>query len=211
MAVQPSSNLGEQPLGRTRADQNQVEVGRRVTGSSSFFRGLAYGFALLRGILIVAIILILFNVFVATVFSIDGQSMYPSFENGQFILVDRLTYQFSPPARGDVIVLRFPGDPAHRNFIKRVIGLPGEKVEIRNNVVLIDDQPIEENYLPAFTPTDPNLIVELRGDEVFAMGDNRPNSNDSRFIGPIPVKNIIGVSRAVLSGPAFGFIAQPAF
>lgn len=137
--------------------------------------------------------------------------MYPSFEDGQFILVDRLTYQFSPPQRGDVIILRFPGDPANRNFIKRVIGLPGEKVEIKNNTVFINEQSIEENYLPAFTPTDPDLVVQLRQDEIFAMGDNRPNSNDSRFIGPIPTRNIIGVSRAVLSGSAFGFIAKPAF
>ncbi len=187
------------------------KVGKQLTGSERLYRGLSYAFALVRGILVVILLAILANIFVATVFRISGESMYPSFEDGQFILVDRLTYLVSQPQRGDVVVLEFPGDPENRKFIKRVIGLPGEKIEIKDNVVSVNDQPLEEKYIPAFTPTIPDLVRVMRGDEYFVMGDNRPNSNDSRFFGPVPEHNLIGVSRAVLSGEAFGFIAQPAF
>lgn len=165
----------------------------------------------MRGILVVIIFLVLFNLFVGTIFRISGVSMAPSFEDGQFILVDRLSYIVSTPQRGDVVVLQFPGDPTRRKFIKRVIALPGETVKIENNLVFVNDQVLDETYLPALLPTFPNLQRVLRSDEVFVMGDNRPNSNDSRFFGPVPKRNLIGVSRAVLSGEAFGFIAQPAF
>ena len=186
-------------------------IGRRTVGSERVFRAVSYGFELLRGILIVIILLVLFNLFVATVFRISGVSMAPSFEDGQFILVDRLSYIVSSPQRGDVVVLQFPGDPTRRKFIKRVIGLPGETVKIENSTVFVNGEILDETYLPALLVTTPNLQRVLRSDEVFVMGDNRPNSNDSRFFGPVPKRNLIGVSRAVLSGEAFGFIAQPAF
>ncbi len=189
----------------------QPWTGRRLVGSERLFRGLSYGFELLRGILVVIILLVLFNTFVATVFRISGESMMPTFEDGEFILVDRLSYVVSTPQRGDVVILRFPGDPDRRKFIKRVIGLPGETVTVTDNVVAVNGVPLDEAYLPRLTPTAPNVSRVLRRDEVFVMGDNRPNSDDSRFFGPVPVRNLIGVSRAVLSGPAFGFVAQPAF
>ena len=195
----------------TPSDPHGAFVGRRVVGSERLFRGISYGFELLRGILIIIILLVLFNLFVATVFRISGESMFPSFLDGQFILVDRLSYIVSEPIRGDVVVLQFPGDPTRRKFIKRVIGLPGETVRIENSVVFVNDEPLPETYLPKLLQTAPNLTRLLRSDEVFVMGDNRPNSNDSRFFGPVPKRNLIGVSRAVLSGEAFGFVAQPAF
>jgi len=212
----PSQPVADSAIGHQhRAPQRPVSIpehiGKQVTGSERLYRGLSYGFALLRGILVVLLILILFNSFVATVFRISGMSMYPSFEDGEFIMVDRLSFLVGDPHRGDVVIIRFPGDPAKRKFIKRVVGLPGETVKIADNTVFIDNNPLPEKYLPAYTPIAPNLEKTLRGDEYFVMGDNRPNSNDSRFFGPVPRHNFIGVSRAVLSGKAFGFIAQPAF
>ncbi len=190
---------------------NQPWTGRRTVGSEQLFRALSYGFELLRGILIVIILLVLFNTFVATVFRISGESMMPNFQDGEFILVDRLSYIVATPQRGDVVILQFPGDPDRRKFIKRVIGLPGETVKIDNNAVFVNGRQLDEAYLPKFTPVAPNLSRVLRSDEVFVMGDNRPNSDDSRFFGPVPKRNLIGVSRAVLSGDALGFVAQPAF
>ena len=186
-------------------------VGKQIVGSERVFRAISYGFELLRGILIVIVLLVLMNVFVVTIFRISGQSMMPNFQDGEFILVDRLSYTIGSPQRGDVVILQFPGDPNRRKFIKRVIGLPGETVVIKNNAVFVNNEPIDEAYLPKFTPIAPNLTRLLRSDEVFVMGDNRPNSDDSRFFGPVPERNLIGVSRAVLSGKAYGFIAQPAY
>lgn len=194
-----------------QAPSTPPHVGRATVGSERTFYALTYGFELLRSLMAIVLIAVIVNLFVVTVFRISGESMYPSFEDGQFILVDRLTYLFSPPQRGDVVVLEFPGDPTERKFIKRVVGLPGETVEIRDNTVFVNNAELEESYIPAFTPTQPNLSKTLRADEVFVMGDNRPNSNDSRFFGPLPKNLIIGVSRATLSGEAYGFIAQPAF
>lgn len=196
------------PLAASKSPQY---VGRQMVGSERIFRGLSYGFELLRGMLIVVILLVLFNLFVATVFRISGESMMPNFLDGEFILVDRLSYLVGQPVRGDVVILRFPGDPDKRKFIKRVIGLPGEKVVISNNAVFINDVKLDEVYLPKLLPIAPNLTKVLRSDEVFVMGDNRPNSDDSRFFGPVPKHNLIGVSRAVLSGKAYDFIAQPAY
>jgi signal peptidase I len=195
----------------TSPNVSGTAVGKRVVGSERVFRAFSYGFELLRGILIVIILLIVINVFVVTIFRISGESMMPSFQNGEFILVDRLSYTIGSPQRGDVVILQFPGDPTRRKFIKRVIGLPGETVTISNNTVLINNEKLDEAYLPKLTPVAPNLTRVLRSDEVFVMGDNRPNSDDSRFFGPVPEHNLIGVSRAVMSGKAYGFIAQPAY
>ena len=211
--------LGHQEK-KPKPQPKEHKVGKRTVGSERAYRVLSYSFALLRGIIIIVILGILFNLFIATVFRISGESMYPSFVDGQFILVDRITYQFTEPTRGDVVILQFPGDPENRKFIKRVVGLPGETIEIQHfkedantviSQVLIDGVELDEDYLPAFTFSNPEVNQVIRPDEVFVMGDNRPNSNDSRFFGPVPQHNLIGVSRAVLSGSAFGFIAQPAF
>lgn len=186
-------------------------IGKQIVGSERVFRGISYGFELMRGILIIIVLLVLTNIFVVTVFRISGESMMPSFQNGEFILVDRLSYTIGSPQRGDVVILQFPGDPTKRKFIKRVIGLPGETVTISNNAVFVNNEKIDEPYLPRLLPIAPNLTKVLRNDEVFVMGDNRPNSDDSRFFGPVPEHNLIGVSRAILSGKAYGFIALPAY
>ncbi|MBI4032261.1 signal peptidase I [Candidatus Berkelbacteria bacterium] len=186
-------------------------TGGMVNRADEAYRWLAYGFMLVRGILVIVLLGIVVHLFVATVFRISGESMLPNFQDGQFILVDRISYQFNPPHRGDVIVLQFPGDPEQRKFIKRVVGLPGEQIEVKAGAVFIDDAPLVEDYLPTNLYTDPEIQKVLRADEVFVMGDNRPNSNDSRFFGPLPVNFIIGKSQAILSTGAFGWVAQPAF
>ncbi|MBI4022642.1 signal peptidase I [Candidatus Berkelbacteria bacterium] len=192
-------------------DAAHPRLGEQVTGSERLYRILAIGFELTKGLMVLLILLLVVHLFVVTVFRISGESMLPNFQDGQFVLVDRLSYVLDRPHRGDVVVLQFPGDPAKRKFIKRIIGLPGEKVEVRAGQVVIDDVPLAEDYLPQALTTEPEVARALRADEVFVMGDNRPNSNDSRFFGPVPLDKLIGKSQARLSGTAFGWVAQPAF
>lgn len=128
-------------------------------------------------------------------FRVEGMSMEPNFHDGQFLLINKLAYRLGEPARGDVIVFRYPLDPS-RDFIKRVIGLPGETVEIRNGQVLINNQPISD---PA-TVNNANYNmapVTLGPEEMFVLGDNRPNSSDSHSWGTLPTDHVIG--KVVLS------------
>lgn len=185
--------------------------GAKLLGSEAAYRALSYAWGIAGGVVALLFVAIVTHLFIATVFRISGESMLPNFQDGQFVLVDRVGYVFSPPRRGDVVVLEFPGDPTNRKFIKRIIGLPGEKVEIRGGQVLVNDQPLLEAYLPRELITTPAVSKALRADEYFVMGDNRPNSNDSRFFGPLPAKRIIGKTTATLTGRFFEFVAQPAF
>ena len=120
--------------------------------------------------------------------------MEPNLENGDYLLVDEIGYRLEEPKRGDTIVFRYPPDPS-QFFIKRIIGLPGETIEIRSNKVKIyDDKDIvlEESYLEESQQTLGDVVVRLKADEYFVMGDNRLQSSDSRRWGPLQKKYIIG-------------------
>ncbi len=147
-------------------------------------------------------------------FRVEGMSMEPNFHDGQFLLINKLAYRLGEPARGEVIVFRYPLDPS-RDFIKRVIGLPGETVEIRNGQVLINNQPISDpaTVNSAFYNMAP---LTLGAEEMFVLGDNRPNSSDSHSWGTVPTDKVIG--KVVLSywpPPDWGLIrhgmADPGF
>lgn len=144
------------------------------------------------------IIVIPFRMFIAQPFIVQGASMSPTFETGQYLIVDQVTYRFEKPQRGDVVVFRFPNDPS-KYFIKRVIGLPGETVQVDTKVVTVknprtgDVYTLSEPYLPDDIDSgDRPLTLTLEGDEYFVMGDNRPSSSDSRVWGPVPSDNIVG-------------------
>jgi signal peptidase I len=128
-------------------------------------------------------------------FRVEGMSMEPNFHHGQFLLINKLAYRLGEPQRGDVIVFRYPLDPS-RDFIKRVIGLPGETVEIRNGQVLINNQAIDD---PAtVNEASYNYPATVLGpEELFVLGDNRPNSSDSHSWGTLPADLVIG--KVVLS------------
>ena len=121
--------------------------------------------------------------------------MVPSFHSGDYLIVDEISYRFSNPQRGDVIVFNFPKDTKER-FIKRVIGLPGETVEITNGQVKVIDNgktiALDEKYLPNDLKTYPDENTTLKANEYFVMGDNREYSYDSRAWGIVPRANIIG-------------------
>ncbi len=157
-----------------------------------FFYGTGCAFELTKWVIVVLVLGTLIYFFVGTLFIVDGKSMEPNLHSGEYILVNRWQYNFGKPERGDVVVLKFPGDPEHKKYIKRVIGLPGEKVEIWNGTVYINGQILKESYLPADTMTLPNLNRQLRDEDYFLLGDNRPNSSDSRLWGICPKRNLIG-------------------
>jgi len=142
------------------------------------------------------VIVVPFRLFIAQPFIVSGSSMSPTFETGQYLIVDQLTYRFEPPKRGDVVIFRYPNDPS-KYFIKRIIGLPGEVVELANGETTIVDPTtnttvtLDEPYLKR-DRTDDHLSVPLASDEYFVMGDNRGASSDSRLWGPLPRTNIVG-------------------
>lgn len=145
-----------------------------------------------RGIIILVIILILVHFFVATIFVVRGASMEPNFENGEFIITNKIHYLLNHPERGDMVILKFPGDPDRQKYIKRIIGMPGEKLEIKNSKVYINDQLLIESYIDINVVTAPNQIIQLGSDEYFVLGDNRPNSSDSRYWGTVLRRDLIG-------------------
>jgi signal peptidase I len=146
--------------------------------------------------LLIAVIIFFLLQTVLKNFRITGDSMLPNFRDGQYLFVDKVTYRLSDPARGDVIVFRYPRDQKE-DFIKRIIGLPGETVEIKDGLVYVNNVSLTEPYLHGQTTLDyATEKVTLGVDQYFVLGDNRNHSSDSRLWGPISRSNIIG--RALL-------------
>ena len=147
-------------------------------------------------IVIIAIVIVVpIRYFLFQPFFVRGQSMDPNFENGDYLLVDEITYRFKEPQRGEVIVFKSPLDSSQR-FIKRIIGLPGEVVEVKDGKVIVynnkGQQALNESgYIPNFS-TGGDLRISLGEDEYFVLGDNRPFSYDSRRFGPLLKDKIIG-------------------
>ncbi len=126
-------------------------------------------------------------------FKVEGSSMEPSVHPGQYVLVDKVSYRLGQPQRGDVVVFNYPL-ATDRDFIKRIIGLPGETVSVANGVVQVNDHALKEPYIAA--PPLTGGTWTLSPDQYFVMGDNRNNSSDSRSWGPLDRKYLIG--KAVL-------------
>lgn len=149
----------------------------------------------IRFVLISLAIVIPIRLYIAEPFIVSGSSMTPTFETGNYLIVDQVTYRFENPDRGDVVIFHYPKDPA-KFFIKRVIGLPGEVVEIKNNQIIVfsSDYPdgllLDEPYIQSMSSKD--LRVTLEEDHYFVMGDNRNASSDSRIWGPLPEDLIVG-------------------
>ncbi len=150
---------------------------------------------LLKFALIAVVIVVPVRLFIAQPFIVSGASMVPTFENGQYLIVDELSYRLGQPSRGDVVIFKYPKDPS-QYFIKRVIGLPGETVEIDHSIVRVQDtsgvwHDIDESYV-VNEGNGGDLQITLMDEEYFVMGDNRPESSDSRVWGALPRDNIVG-------------------
>lgn len=148
-----------------------------------------------RFTIIALVIVIPFRLYVAQPFMVSGSSMSPTFETGQYLIVDELSYRLESPARGDVIILKKPRQE-NEFLIKRIVGLPGETITIIGGTVNIKEATgdkeavLDESYVKNHSSE--NSQVKLGNNEYFVMGDNRPVSLDSRFIGPIPRNHIVG-------------------
>jgi signal peptidase I len=131
-------------------------------------------------------------------FYVEGQSMEPNFNNGEYLLIDELSYHFRPPERGEVIVFK-PPISTYQNYIKRIIALPNEEIDFKESsgfVVKNQKSPngeiLEEGYLTPETPTRGEKDIKLEDKNYFVMGDNRTQSSDSRVFGPVFKGNITG-------------------
>jgi signal peptidase I len=165
--------------------------------------------------LVLAVLIFLLVRTVAQNFRVEGPSMEPGLHNGQYLLVNKAVYfklnvgtlsKFIPfinaedgeekflfhgPQRGDVIVFRYPKDPS-RDFIKRIIGVPGDRVRVVDGIVYVNDVALDEDYISAHAGRDLEEEMVVPEGNYFVLGDNRPNSSDSRAWGFVPEENIIG-------------------
>ena len=156
---------------------------------SSFF---LFIWEILKIVIIALVIVIPIRYFLFQPFIVKGQSMEPNFENSNYLIVDELSFRFRDPQRGEVVVFRYPKNISQR-FIKRIIGLPGDKIEVKAGSIMVNDQVLDESkYLPSGVQTPGNIQISLDENEYFVLGDNRISSFDSRQWGLLPRKNIIG-------------------
>lgn len=159
---------------------------------------LNFVWEVLKIVIIALAIIIPIRYFLIQPFFVKGASMDPNFWDGDYLIIDEISYRFNEPQREDVIVFRYPLDPS-QFFIKRVVGLPGETVKIEDGrvfiysietsderIVLDESAYLEDSYTPG------NLEITLEEDEYFVLGDNRMSSSDSRKWGELDKKYIIG-------------------
>ncbi len=176
----------------TKTNFQQPEEIPRLPKQENFF------LELVKFSLVALVIVVPIRMFIAQPFIVDGRSMDPTFQSGQYLIVDQLSYYFQEPDRGEVIVFRYPKKPSEF-FIKRIIGLPGETVFIENGLVTINSNSDQEiNIADYFVKHEKNGEsndrdgITLGADEYFVMGDNRAASSDSRVWGALPRDHITG-------------------
>lgn len=153
---------------------------------------------LLKAFLLAMVIIVPIRYFIAQPFFVRGASMEPNFHNGEYLVIDQLSYRLSQPKRDDVIVFRYPLDES-QFFIKRIIGLPGDEVIVGNSEITIKNSSYpngvvlnESQYLSSDVNTGGQMDVRLGSDEYFVLGDNRPSSSDSRVWGLVKRSEIVG-------------------
>jgi signal peptidase I len=150
----------------------------------TFLRELA------ESVLPALVIVLVVNVFLAQATRVEGQSMEPNLHNNERLIIEKITYRLRDPRPGDIIVLRRP-DRSTEPLIKRVVGVPGQRVEVRDGLVFVGGEPYDEPYLDQETwgTLAPQLVPE---EHVFVLGDNRRASNDSRSFGMVSFDDIVG-------------------
>lgn len=190
-------------------DERKSENLERYYGVGSFI------LEIIKIVILAFVIIVPIRVFLFQPFFVQGASMEPNFEDGEYLIVNEFGYKttdigtsansmftvkpFKAVKRQDVVVFRYPLDPS-KFFIKRIIGLPGEKIEIKNGQVKIYNNSSpdgflldEKTYLSSNVHTSGDQTVTLKDNEYFVMGDNRPYSSDSRAWGPVPQNDIVGL------------------
>lgn len=135
--------------------------------------------------------------FVAQFHKVSGNSMVPTMHNGDYLITEKVSYRFRNPQRGEIVVLKNPRDES-QDFIKRIIAVPGDTLEIKNKSVYLNGTQLRENYLPPAVPTPSGTfltegaVVKAASNQYFVFGDNREHSSDSREWGAVTKEEIIG-------------------
>jgi len=195
----------EEQQGQAEQEQGPSGAGN-ASGAADIVRSWLR--ELLEAVLPALVIVLVVNIFLAQATRVEGQSMDPSLHDSERLIIEKISYRFRSPQRGDIVVLRRPQrsvDP----LIKRVIGLPGETVSIHDAMVYIDGNPLAEPYLdqPTWGSMAPVVVPE---GHVFVMGDNRRSSNDSRAFGVVSLDDIVGRAWVRYWPPSeFGPVAAP--
>lgn len=157
-----------------------------------------FGWELIKIFLLAMVIIVPIRYFLVQPFFVRGASMEPTFLDGEYLVIDELSYRLREPQRGEVVVFRYPQSPS-QFFIKRIVGLPGETVTIADGQVVVKNGAHlagavlnEAGYLEEEVRTGGQVTTQLKDDEYFVLGDNRPASSDSRSWGVLPRHDIIG-------------------
>jgi signal peptidase I len=161
------------------------------SGAKLFF------FELIKLALFAVVTIFLVRYFLFKPFYVKGASMEPSFFDREYLIIDEISYRFYEPQRGDTVVFRYPVN-RKEYFLKRIIGLPGERIKIKDGQIIVYNQEnlegmvLSESYLLPATINRPDMIVDLKADEYFLLGDNRNSSFDSRFFGAVKEADLVG-------------------
>lgn len=171
------------------------KINESAPTKSKFKDFLASGWDLLKFAILALVIVIPIRLWIAQPFVVSGESMYPTFDNGQYLIIDEISYILGSAHRGDVIVFRYPND-TKRFFIKRVIGLPNEKIVVNDGTVTIFNKEHPEGFKMVEPYVNEKFFTgstyETKDNEYFVLGDNRNRSSDSRFWGILPKKLMVG-------------------
>jgi len=175
-------------------NNNQI-INEETPFKTKLKKSLGNAWDLVKFAVIALIIVVPIRMFIAQPFVVSGESMFPTFNNGEYLIVDEISYIVGNPHRGDVIIFRYPND-TKKFFIKRIIGMPNEEISINNGKITIintenpDGFVLDEPYIDEEFNT--TLNYKINNDEYFVLGDNRNRSSDSRVWGTLPSKLIIG-------------------
>lgn len=162
-----------------------------------FRKLIAAIFDFLQSIVVVMALMVMVYLFIMSPQEISGESMYPTFENGEYILTNKVEYKIHEPQRGDVVVFKSPTNK-DIDYIKRIIGVPGDTVNLIDGKYYLNGQLLPEPYLPpnlytfAGSYLKENQAITVPPDNYFVSGDNRPHSLDSREFGVVPKRDFIG-------------------
>lgn len=185
-------------------DTNQTEFVTELSQPKNKRSGfLSFLVDVLETLILSVVLFVSINIISARI-RVDGDSMEPTLVSGEYVVVNRLSYRLGHPQRGDIIVFHFPRDPKEE-YIKRVIGLPGDEVNVMNGLVYVNGQSLDENYLDVKMNYTGSWTVPTG--QLFVLGDNRNNSSDSHDWGTVPMDYVVG--KAVLvywPPPAWGLI-----
>ncbi|MBD3328960.1 signal peptidase I [Candidatus Dojkabacteria bacterium] len=178
-------------------DQIQEEKPKGFPGFIAFIAAIgSFVFGSIEALVTAVALVIVLYLFILTPHEVVGRSMYPTYKDGEILLANKVVYRVSQPKRGDVVIFKHS---ATEDYIKRIIGLPGDQVSLRDGNIYVNDKILSESdYLSDTIYTDKGRyldegdVVSVPDDSVFVCGDNRPHSSDSRDFGPIPITDIKG-------------------